>query len=162
MESKIEGQFVAVPSETVPPNVAEHRLTAPGAILELLNRDLRGQADEGDLLALRSDPNRWLNLLYNTLHSLDQQIKDRDLDIDRELSRDERSPSYATKVEDHRRWRKKVLHFRSIVFARIGEVRALIPDDDLRALLTEGAQLDPEDSLAVTKWQHRARQLVAS
>lgn len=155
---KIEPTFVAVQPNSTPADVAEARLSPPGSLLDLINRDLRGQADESDRLALRSNPGVWLSALYSTLHSLDDQIKDRDAAMDLELKLPDRSESFRDRLREHRSWRSKVIHFRGLVQFRIQQVRELIPHDDLKRLLHDGSMLDPEDPDAIRAWQKKIRQ----
>lgn len=133
----------------------------PGTLLELVNQDLGGKLDEAGALALRSDPRRWLGVLYGTLRSVDGQIEARDSTVERELERESRGPGFDEKRKRHAAWKRRAVYFRRRVLDRISYVRELMPEDDLKALLLEGTAIDVNNSSAVRDWQERARRVLA-
>lgn len=144
------GQVPAAPSA----------LAVPRQLVELVNADLRGRISTGDRERLTEDPQRWLGVLGSVLQSVRDQISDRAKNLDVELARPERSVAWDEIKRQHNEWLRKARHFERMVNARIDDVRRLVPDDDVCALLHDGAQIDPttgEGAHAWFVWQARAR-----
>lgn len=141
--------------------LSDIQLPPPGALLDLVNQDLRGVIDEAGAVALRTNPHHWLGVLYSTLKSVEEQIATREQAVEKELANEHRIHDFATRQSKHSAWRRKVEHFRLNVIARIDGVRLLIPEDDVRAVLLDGCKLDVRDSASVEAWQARARRLLA-
>lgn len=128
---------------------------------ELVDLDLRGKIDNDGLLALQSIPQYWLSALYAVLRDVQDQVAYRDGLIERELGSPDRDPAYGERRARYQAWRRKVQHFGRCVQQRINQVRLLIPEGDLRLMLSDGARLDPGDSAAIRTWQARVQRALA-
>lgn len=125
----------------------------PRFFVELVNADLRGKISLGDRQTLTEDPRRWLGILGSVLQSVRGQMEERAGVVAQELARPERSEFWADTRREHGEWVRKARYFEALVKTRIAEVRQLVPDDDLVALLHDAYGIDVETEEGRTAWR---------
>lgn len=130
-------------------------------MLDLVNRDLRGQLLPNELTALQDNPAVWLNLLYGIVQSLNEQLRTRERAIEFDLYSTDRGSDFTERLRKHSAWKRRTEHLHGVALRRVAFVRAMIPDGDLRVLLLEACELVPDDIDSVRAWQARVREFLA-
>jgi hypothetical protein len=132
-------------------------LTPPRYLLDLVNADLRGKIGVGDRQRLTEDPQRWLGILGSVLRSVEDQMRERRSALDAELQRPVRSEGWREMQTEYDAWLRKARDFQRLVQTRIQQVRTLLPDDDLIALLHDALTLPVPEGPEWSGWRDRAR-----
>lgn len=104
-------------------------------------------------------PHRWVAVLIGIRDNVRGQIRDRNAELNALLAYPEPDPNFHEVAKRHRAWRRKAQRFLDRVCTRIGYVRGLVPDNDLRELLVRGAALDPESPDLIRAWQDQVKRL---
>lgn len=125
------------------------------SFLDLINLELR-HGGQGAASVLAQDPARWLAGLGTILQSIKAQREARDKAFEVELARPNRGVDWPDVERNYRAWSRKILSFEGVVRLKIRAVRALVPADDVIALLEEGTLLNPRNREGVKAWQARA------
>lgn len=137
------------------PSTAPLELT-PSAMLDLVDRDLRGKLDSFERAELDLRPVEWIGTLQAILKNVDDQLTERDA---KHLDQDGGSSA------EYLRWHRKATKFRRVLQVRINQVRELLPappkpEDPLRALVAEALNIKSMPELA--QWQTRAKIILSS
>lgn len=132
----------------------------PKELVDLVSKELRGGLKPAELLILQENPQQWLGLLGVVLADLRNQISDRSRRFEIELGRPQRSADWIEVERAHNAWMRRARFFERLVQVRLTDLRRLVPQDDLHALLVDGCELDGADAHAVKAWQDRVRKVL--